>query len=489
MPMLYQSARLRLECCERIATLWLGRSASNRNTLTRAFLRDLEKAIRAVELSRAIDVLVIRSANPNHFLAGPDLDEYDGLLDPESRRDYSRAGQQALLNLQDLSRNVASIAFIEGECTNSGLELALACDFRLAVASPTTWIGFDCSESGMLPCWGASQRLPKLVGPRAAINVLIRGSRLPARAAKKIGLVDHAFGAKAAKTELNWFVADVQDRNRRRKPRGLWPQLREHPFWCDATVFKPALRRMPAGSHLRSLVEAIRRGWQFGSAEGYLAERMAFVADGHHPNSAWRRTLTRERLALSHSWRDVAAPSRVGVCGLNGIGMDLVVEATVAGAKVVVLSDGDQETVRRAMLAAVDRGCVNTIEAEQRLKQISFSNRDECSNHLEAVFLVGSDLEQAASLLELDRRLPGDVAIVATTSTLPLQRLSTRANCPERLIGLGFAGETVSRLAVDIIPTSMTDERYIARLYRWLERCGRRPVVPDPIERSRLVAA
>src|SRR5262249_44726294 len=156
------------------------------------------------------------------FLSGPDLDEYESLVTREQRRGYALLGQDILQQLSDLVGHVATIAYVDGECTSAALELALACDFRLAVARPENRLGFDFFDRGLLPCWGATQRLPRLIGPRAGPDMLLNNTTMPARAAKKLGLVDHAFGPRPAKTELWWFIADVLDNRRRRKPRSWW---------------------------------------------------------------------------------------------------------------------------------------------------------------------------------------------------------------------------------------------------------------------------
>src|SRR5262245_46269018 len=143
--MLYQSARLRLECSEQVATLWL-----DADVLTRALLLDLGAALDTMRRCRAANVMVIRGGCPGAFLTGPSLDEYVDLTDAESRRGFSKLGQETLQRLSDLSSHVATIAYIDGECTNAGLELALACNFRLAGARPEKNIGFDYLDRGQI---------------------------------------------------------------------------------------------------------------------------------------------------------------------------------------------------------------------------------------------------------------------------------------------------------------------------------------------------
>src|SRR5579859_7788139 len=157
-PMLYQSALLRLESVDRVATLWIGTPDRSGLVATHGLLHDLGRALDAAARCPFLDVLVIRGDAPGHFLVGPDLDEVDSLGDGESRRGFALAGQSILSRLQGLSETTLTVAYIDGRCTGAGLELALACDYRLAVAKPETLIGCDALERGVLPCWGLTQR-------------------------------------------------------------------------------------------------------------------------------------------------------------------------------------------------------------------------------------------------------------------------------------------------------------------------------------------
>jgi enoyl-CoA hydratase/carnithine racemase len=464
--MLYQSAALRLECSEQFATLWL-----DSPVLTRLLLHQLREAIDVMQRCRAAQVLVVRSENTDVFLTGPEFGEYTSLTSPESRRGFSRLGHDVLQQLAELSEHVTTVAFIEGACTNAGLELALACDFRLAVARPETRIGFDVMDRGMLPCWGATQRLPPVLGPRRALDLILGGELLPARAAKRIGLVDHAFGPRPAQSELWWFVADVQDHQRRPRGRG-WPQR-----------LRDALRPLPstAGREepARSLIDAVRVGWRRGEAAGYAAERAMFVEHGLHPAGAWRRQISRHIVTE----RREAASRRIGVTRLDEQGIRLAVMALAAGTSLAIdhAEPNGWEQFRIAMRRAVDDGWFNTFEAEQKLKQVMTADLGGC----ELVFLTGSDADQAADLFRLDS---SDEPVLAL-STPALGRIAASLNSRGRVVGVDFRPSALSRAAVEIIPTRWTDAAAVATLQRWLEHCGQWPVVAPVATPSVSVAA
>src|SRR5262249_41340369 len=154
-PMLYQTDRLRLESADCIATLWIGAQMA-----TRGLLADLAHAIDVARKCPFLDVLVVRGDGPE-FLTGPELDEVNS-LNSESARGFAAAGQAVFSRLEALSGTTVTVAYVDGRCSGAGLELALACDYRLAVASPETLIGCDALQRGVFPCWGMTQRLPRL---------------------------------------------------------------------------------------------------------------------------------------------------------------------------------------------------------------------------------------------------------------------------------------------------------------------------------------
>lgn len=460
-----QFSKVRVECADRVATLRFGEP-----TLSRGLLRELDRALRGLERSRAADVLVLRSAEPCGFPNGPDLDEYLSLIDDESRRRFAYLGQSVFDRLEQFSAVMPTIAYIEGDCTNAGLELALACDFRLAVARPETRIGFEGICNGLLPCWGATQRLTRLIGFRRAEELLTRNRILPARAAKAIGLIDHAFGSRPAKTELNWFVADVQDRGRRadreRGRRGWRLRLREHPGW-----FRPR----PASGHpiARIITQTMAHGWRFGIDEGFAAERAAFAANGHHPAGTEARRLARLRRDQAQAWSDVPVPKRIGIYGGENLAVDLAVVALYAG-DAAAMFDADSNLrgsissrLKQALNKAVADGKFTLLEAEQKIKAFRVTS---CFDSCDLVILTGPDATQVEALIELDRRLPAEVGLVVTSPTIHLGPLAKGLEHGERLLGAHFPSDH-SR-PIELIATRLANEQHLARLFCWLLHAG-----------------
>lgn len=194
--MLSETDTVRVEAAGRIATLWLTARGSRLNA---ARVAAVGRAVAVVRDNPFVEILVVRSATPAAFCAGHEPEVFTTDTDA---REYAAVGRRVLGELADLP--IPTLAFIDGPCHAAGLELALACDYRLAVATPDGWLSL-----GDAPCWGGSARLRALVG-RVSLPPLT------AREAKAVGLVDHAFCRRRAKVELRTWLDRLEDRPRKR---------------------------------------------------------------------------------------------------------------------------------------------------------------------------------------------------------------------------------------------------------------------------------
>jgi enoyl-CoA hydratase/carnithine racemase len=171
--MLYESTNFRLETDDQIATLWLHFQGRSGDVISHAFLDDLDRAISVVEKTPGIDLLIVRNEFPQSFQLGYDLNELMQLGSCSEITDFAARGQQILQRFANLGSKVLTVAFIDGPVSGAGLEIALACDYRLGVRKSTNTISFPEVQRGYLPCFGGTIRLSQLVGPRRAGNLLI----------------------------------------------------------------------------------------------------------------------------------------------------------------------------------------------------------------------------------------------------------------------------------------------------------------------------
>jgi 3-hydroxyacyl-CoA dehydrogenase/enoyl-CoA hydratase/3-hydroxybutyryl-CoA epimerase len=205
---------------EGVRLLWLDVAGRAVNVLTPEVLADLEKAIKRVAADQEARLFVLRSEKRSGFIAGADLHDFTKIRASEEARTASALGQRVFGQLADL--RIPSIALVHGPCLGGGLEVALACDYRLVLDHPKTQLGLPEVELGLLPAWGGCQRLPRVIGLERALQVILAGRRLDARVALRWGLAD-AIGATEPELAARLSLLMVEALRRGKRPRHRLP--------------------------------------------------------------------------------------------------------------------------------------------------------------------------------------------------------------------------------------------------------------------------
>ncbi|MET0732930.1 MAG: enoyl-CoA hydratase-related protein, partial [Casimicrobiaceae bacterium] len=170
-----------------LATLTFDRVGETTNTLSQQMLVDLNEALDVLDRD-APQGLIIRSGKANGFIAGADVGEFGNVADPEAALAIVRRGWDTFERLSRVA--YPTLALIKGFCLGGGLELALACRYRVVIDEPGTRLGLPEVMLGIVPGWGGIKRLPRLVGAPAALDLLLTGKTVDARRAKRMGMAD-----------------------------------------------------------------------------------------------------------------------------------------------------------------------------------------------------------------------------------------------------------------------------------------------------------
>ena len=170
-----------------LATLALDRADATTNTLSADVLAELNEALDMLDRDPPKG-LVIRSGKANGFIAGADVDEFGEVRDEAGALAIVRRGWDTFERLAHVG--YPTLALVRGFCLGGGLELALACRYRVVVDEPGTRLGLPEVMLGIVPGWGGIRRLPRLAGAPAALDMLLTGKTIDARRAKKLGIAD-----------------------------------------------------------------------------------------------------------------------------------------------------------------------------------------------------------------------------------------------------------------------------------------------------------
>jgi len=464
------------------------------NVLNSQLLNDLEQALKVVGGETNLKLLVIQSGKRNGFIAGADVHELAGIASADEARRLSQRGQQLMQALADL--RVPTLAVIHGACLGGGLELALACDYRLAVDIPATQLGLPEVELGLIPAWGGTQRLPRTIGLERALQLILAGRRLDARRALYQGLVDQLV-QEPIDLALTPHPLMDEAMQRGKRTRGQLPlsNWRQRVLESSAVgrrlvfrAFEKILRgRVPDDMRAPwEALEAVRAGLNDGLDAGLRREQEAVgrLAQDNASRNLIGLFLRREEVRKSLGSPDKPI-TRVGVVGAGTMGAGIVELAALKGCEVAV-----QEVNEVALGAGVMRiaslfqkaqqqGILTEEDFRRNLARIQATIRWEGFDKAELVIEAASeDLAIKRELFkELERRTPAQATLATNTSSLLVGRLQEGMSHPERVVGLHFFNPVHRMPLVEVVRGPKTSARAIERAAQWAAGLGKTPLV------------
>jgi 3-hydroxyacyl-CoA dehydrogenase/enoyl-CoA hydratase/3-hydroxybutyryl-CoA epimerase len=471
-----------------VAALVLDVPGHKVNVLTPQVFADLEQALDRVSAETGFQVLVLRSGKERSFCAGADLHVFAGKTPAECQA-FSERGQQLFDKLAGL--RLVSVAVIAGACLGGGLELALACDYRLVVDKPETRLGLPEIELGLIPGWGGTQRLPRTVGLERALQIILGGRRLTAAEAVRWGLADAICKNEDDPLKL---LAEPVKRPRTRLPLTTWRQrLLESTGLGRALIYRGTRRllqrRLPDDMPApREALDAVRIGTKDGVAAGLACEREAV---GRLVTTSACRNLVHVFLAREQARKSLQQPEtarplrRVGVMGAGTMGAGIAQLAVLHGCEVVV-REANETALGFAMLRlmgllrdAVTRGRLAANNLTAKLAAIHGTTAWKGFDNLDLVIeAIPEDLAQKQALFrQAEDNTAQDTLFASNTSSLTIHDLQEQLQRPERLAGLHFFNPVHAMPLVEVVRGPRTNPQHVAMLARWAASLGKTPIV------------
>ncbi|VDM93411.1 unnamed protein product [Onchocerca ochengi] len=280
-----------------IAIMKIGLPNAKENILNETVANDLRYYMERIGADASIKGVVIISGKPNTFIAGADIGMLSKCKNSADGRKISSDGQRDFLRIESSEKPV--VAAIMGTCMGGGLELALACHYRIAMNVPKTLFALPEVKLGLLPGAGGTQRLPKLVPITEALSMMLTGKMLPVMKAKKIGLIDRIVdpigaGVKPAEENNYDYLEQVAVVVAQQLSAGDLQIDRKGSLWKKATdyvltrtpVFKHIIlkkarenvMKMTSGNYPApiKILDVVETGITKGPDLGYLEESEAF---------------------------------------------------------------------------------------------------------------------------------------------------------------------------------------------------------------------
>ena len=487
----------RLSITDALATVTFDLPGEKVNKFSTPVMEELSGLIDKLSGSTGITGLLLRSGKPDVFIAGADVREIENLRNPEEGKVASAVGQRIFERWARLP--FPTVAAIHGACLGGGTELALACDFRVCSDSPKTKIGLPEVNLGILPGWGGTQRLPRLVGLAAALDLILTGKSLDGKRAVRAGLAD-AVVPEAIFPE--WAERFAREKSAARKPRrrrhprsAMELALETNPFG-RALVFRKARATVLAktAGHYPAPLEALAA---VAEGRGKKMEEALAIENAHLANligSPVQRHLLRIFFWTEEVKKETGAINptvtprpvqRIGVLGAGVMGGGIAQLAADKGFP-ARLKDISPEPLAHGFKAAADvwreqvkRRRLTPSAFRKKMGLVSggldYAGFARAEVTIEAVV---EKLEVKRAVLREWEQAVGDDAIFASnTSTLPITSIASAARLPRRVAGMHFFNPVHRMPLVEVIRGEKSSDETVATIFDLARKMGKTPIV------------
>jgi 3-hydroxyacyl-CoA dehydrogenase/enoyl-CoA hydratase/3-hydroxybutyryl-CoA epimerase/3-hydroxyacyl-CoA dehydrogenase/enoyl-CoA hydratase/3-hydroxybutyryl-CoA epimerase/enoyl-CoA isomerase len=487
---------LRLDVLDgNVGLITFDQPGSRANVLSQAVQADFEAVLAQLRQRTELRGLILRSGKPGMFIAGADLKEMGKTgHDPEETRRVIRRGLDIIAAFENLP--YPTVAAIEGPCLGGGLELVLGFDFRVASTHPKTELGLPEVKIGLFPGWGGTQRLPRVIGPATAAELICAGETVKPERALQLGLIFDAVPPERlmdeAKRVLEWAQQTGAWREARRikqQPVGLSEEQRSFTFAvARAVVMEKTKGQLPAPA---AALEAIAEGCNLPLEDGLKIETEKFLPIVASPiaKSLIAVFFMTQRLQKDPGVADASVQprpvERVGVLGAGLMG------AGIAGAHVrrgipVMMLDSDPKALEKGVAANVkvlqtriDIGRGTQADMVQALGRLSTTQALSAMADRDAVVEAVVENEQVKTALyqQLQPVLKPDAILASNTSTISITRMAKAWPRPENFAGLHFFNPVDRMQLVEVIRGEKTSDQTVVTLVALAKRIGKTPIV------------
>lgn len=470
------------------------------NLLSPPIINELESIIDELEKRDDIQVLLIQSGKKLSFIAGADLHVFQpAFKDPKLVKKIIQKGHTLLKKLENLP--FPTIAIIHGACLGGGLELALACNYRIVSDHPQTLLGLPEVNLGLFPGWGGTIRLPKLIGLIRSLPIILSGKPVSAIKAWKIKLADAIFPWEFLQEKIEPFIQSClspKGKNailKKRKRHTLRSFLLEkNPigrlflFWTTKNeLLKKTKGHYPA--HL-AVLQLIQKSYPLPLNLGLKKEIEAFVQSIPQTFSNSKNLIqlffTRESLKKEAKKFQSNVPiESLGIIGAGTMGSGIAWVFSHGGYP-VRLKDIDWKDI--------GKGYANIWKIYKKLMEIKKLSPSDASLQFHQISttldytgfkkldLILEAIPEELSLKkntfqQLEEIVSKETLIASNTSSLTITELSKEMNNPERLIGMHFFNPAHRMPLVEVVPGKLTSEKSIAKAMELCLKLGKIPLL------------
>ena len=462
---------------DNIAWLSIDKADASTNSLNRDLVDELDSILDELEVDRPKG-LVILSAKASGFIVGADINEFTTIETTEQARELIRRGQGVINRIEGL--RFTTVALIHGYCLGGGLELVLGCDYRIAEDGVKTKLGLPEVRLGIHPGFGGATRLPPLIGAPAAMDLMLSGRAISARAAKRLGVVDFAVPDR----QLNAAARSVVQKPPHKKSLSFWKSATNHGLVRPllAKILRKKVAAKAPKNHYPAPYALIDL-WvkQGGNKQAMLRGEELSVAklvQGDTAQNLIRVFFLQEKLkSLS---KNPFKAKRVHIIGGGVMGGDIAAWCALRGMQVTV-QDRQEATLAKVIQRAAKlyKKKLKQPRLVQEVLDRLTPDKDglgipQADVVIEAIF---ENIEAKQSLYrEIEPQMKPDALLATNTSSIPLDVLSDCLTDPTRLVGIHFFNPVAMMQLVEIVSAKNTDPEVIAKATAFTRQIDRLPL-------------
>ena len=454
---------------DHVCLLTFDRPDSGANIFDAATLKELSEHVDVIERDTSLLGLIITSAKKSIFIAGADLKTLLKQAETGELRAFIAEGQRIFNRIAALK--IPTVAAIHGACAGGGYEITLTCDYRVASDDPATRIGLPETTLGLIPAWGGSSRLPRLIGAERAAEVILKGKLYSAQEALKLGLVDEVVPRE-----------QLLEAARRKLKAGKRPL----PEVTSPSETKTQVPSDPNSAAVRAL-GVIATGAASPIDESLRLELDAIVDLGktESTRNLIRNFFLAEKYKKGTSKTSAERIVHAAVIGAGVMGSGIAQWLSARGVT-VILRDVSREQLERGLANiektyadAVKRGLMSEEKAKQgRARIVASTAPMELRDVQFAIEAASEKIDIKKEIFrDLSMKVGPRTIVASNTSALPISELAARTISPDHVVGLHFFNPVSRMKLVEVVVGKETASETQERALAFVRQVGKLPVV------------
>jgi len=469
------------EVFDDVVTITFDQENSIANVFNEDMFAELDDHLRFIEDHQGdFRGVIFKSAKPSIFIAGADLKSFADDPTKERISYLIKLGQQTFNRIEDL--RIPTVAAIHGACLGGGYELALACDHRVATLDSATKIGLPETMLGILPAWGGSTRLPRMIGIAGAMGIILAGKVVVPKLALKLGMVDRA----VYKENLDATAKALLHNGKKRYKSHL---LNKFPLkYIAKSKATKNVMKTTGGVYPAPLkaIDVMINGLSVSRDESLKLEQEAFaeLLSSDVASNLVSIFFLQERSKKTPGDKDFKVKN-AAVIGAGVMGAGIAQWISSRGIK-VLLKDIKPEFVAKG-IASINKLYSDAVKKRVMTKSEAAAKLDGVTPITKSLPMKKVDLVVEAAIEKLDIKqnlfaeletLVRDDTILATnTSALSIVDIADKMEHKERVVGIHYFNPVHKMKLVEVVRGECTSEETVLKATQFVKKTGKLPVV------------